>query len=69
MMTISDIYDALVAWDRPYKKAVETKVAIDILWDEARSGKLDERLLDLFVEAKIYERTDRTRLTAEGVPT
>jgi hypothetical protein len=69
MMTISDIYDALVAWDRPYKKAVPTEVALDILGDEARGGKLDQMLLDLFIEAKVYTRTDRKRLTAEGVPT
>jgi len=68
MMTIADIYDALVAWDRPYKKAVPTEVALDILRDEAKSGKLDTSLLDLFVEAKVYERTDRSRLTAQGVP-
>ena len=39
MMTISDIYDALVAWDRPYKKAVSEERAHDILCDEARRGQ------------------------------
>jgi HD-GYP domain-containing protein (c-di-GMP phosphodiesterase class II) len=31
MMTISDIFDALVAWDRPYKKSVPIERALDIL--------------------------------------
>jgi hypothetical protein len=31
--------------------------ALDILRDEARTGKLDMQLLDIFVEAKVYERT------------
>ena len=41
MMAISDIFDALVAWDRPYKKAVPVERALDILRDEAGTGKLD----------------------------
>jgi len=57
MMTISDIFDALVAWDRPYKKSVPVERALDILRDEARGGKLDLQLLDVFVDAKVYERT------------
>jgi HD-GYP domain-containing protein (c-di-GMP phosphodiesterase class II) len=57
MMTISDIYDALVAWDRPYKKSVSTDKALAILADEAKHGKVDGALLQVFVEAKVYERT------------
>ena len=57
MMTISDIFDALVAWDRPYKKSVPIERALDILRDEAAHDKLDGDLLRLFIEAKIYERT------------
>ena len=55
MMTISDIYDALTAQDRPYKKAVSTKTALDILHEEAGQGKLDQDLLEVFVSKKIYE--------------
>jgi HD-GYP domain-containing protein (c-di-GMP phosphodiesterase class II) len=57
MMTISDIFDALVAWDRPYKKAVPVDRALNILKGEASDGKLDMDLLDIFVEAKIFETT------------
>ena len=57
MMTISDIFDALVAWDRPYKKSVPVQRALDILGEECQSGKLDRALLDVFVDAKVYERT------------
>ncbi len=66
MMTISDIFDALVAWDRPYKKSVPVERALDILRDEARDGKLDGELLGVFIEAKVYERTlPRTGAEAE----
>ena len=54
MMTIADIYDALTAQDRPYKRAVPPDTALDILHDEAREGKLDAELLDVFVTQKIY---------------
>ena len=55
MMTISDIYDALTAQDRPYKKAVSTSTALDILHEEASQGKLDKELLEIFVTRKIFE--------------
>jgi HD-GYP domain-containing protein (c-di-GMP phosphodiesterase class II) len=57
MMTIADIYDALTAADRPYKRAVPMKRALDILQEERKAGLLDGVLLDLFIEAKVYERT------------
>ncbi|MFI5234000.1 MAG: HD-GYP domain-containing protein, partial [Gemmatimonadales bacterium] len=55
MMTISDIYDALTATDRPYKRAVTADKAIEILKGEAKDGALDEALLDAFVEARVFE--------------
>jgi HD-GYP domain-containing protein (c-di-GMP phosphodiesterase class II) len=57
MMTISDIYDALTAQDRPYKRAVPATKAIDILTSEAGDGKLDPDLLDVFIAKRVYEVT------------
>jgi len=57
MMTISDIYDALSAADRPYKVAVAPARALDIMADEVRSGQLDQELFRLFVEGKVFEAT------------
>ena len=48
-MTIADIYDALTATDRPYKRAVPRERALDILRMEASEGMLDRVLLDAFV--------------------
>jgi HD-GYP domain-containing protein (c-di-GMP phosphodiesterase class II) len=59
MMTIADIYDALTATDRPYKKAIRTEEALDTLRGEQHSGALDGPLLDLFIDARVFERTDR----------
>jgi HD-GYP domain-containing protein (c-di-GMP phosphodiesterase class II) len=55
MMTISDIYDALTASDRPYKRAVPLTKALDILESEVDRGKLDRDLFDMFIEAKVYQ--------------
>lgn len=62
MMTISDIYDALSATDRPYKKAVPPELALDILFSEAKRGLVDGELLKLFRDAEIF------RLTSNGKP-
>jgi len=56
MMTISDIYDALTAQDRPYKPAVPVEKALDILHYEVKSGKIDGELFNIFVEARIFEK-------------
>jgi HD-GYP domain-containing protein (c-di-GMP phosphodiesterase class II) len=55
MMTISDIYDALSAADRPYKAAVAPARALDIMAEEVRAGQLDQELFRLFVEGKVFE--------------
>ena len=56
MMTVSDIYDALTATDRPYKRAVSTDRALDILKMEVNDGFLDPSLVDVFIESKVYTR-------------
>ncbi|MGH9259681.1 MAG: HD-GYP domain-containing protein, partial [Acidimicrobiales bacterium] len=56
MMTISDIYDALTAQDRPYKPAVRPERALDIMSEEVGSGQLDRDLFNLFIEAKVFEK-------------
>jgi HD-GYP domain-containing protein (c-di-GMP phosphodiesterase class II) len=56
MMTVADIYDALTASDRPYKRAVPHVKAIDILKDECRRGQVDAALLDIFVESEVHRR-------------
>jgi HD-GYP domain-containing protein (c-di-GMP phosphodiesterase class II) len=58
MMTISDIFDALRAWDRPYKRAVSPERALDILADDAERGKLDRALLTVFIESRVWESDD-----------
>lgn len=56
MMTIADIFDALSASDRPYKKAVPVERALDILGGEVKDGSLDADLFDVFIQARVFDR-------------
>jgi HD-GYP domain-containing protein (c-di-GMP phosphodiesterase class II) len=55
MMTIADIFDALTASDRPYKRAVPVPRALDIMAEEVKGGQLDAELFRLFHEARVFE--------------
>jgi HD-GYP domain-containing protein (c-di-GMP phosphodiesterase class II) len=54
MMTICDIFDALTASDRPYKRAIPTDRALDILKLCVRDEEIDPELFRLFLDAQIY---------------
>ncbi len=54
IMTIADIYDALSAADRPYKKALPPEKSLAILEMEVKGGKLDAELFRMFVESKAF---------------
>ena len=64
MMTISDIFDALTATDRPYKRAVPSDRALDILAMEAKEGMLDPDLLSAFIQARVFESVVAERRAA-----
>lgn len=55
IMTICDIFDALVARDRPYKHALPVPEALDILALEVKEGKLDKNFFEVFLKARIFE--------------
>lgn len=54
IMTVADIYDALTAGDRPYKRGLPEDSALDILHQEVAAGKIDQRLVKVFIEAEGY---------------
>lgn len=59
IITILDIFDALVANDRPYKKAMPLKKALSILTENAQQrGELDPALTRLFIESRCWEATE-----------
>jgi HD-GYP domain-containing protein (c-di-GMP phosphodiesterase class II) len=54
MMAVADIFDALTASDRPYKKAVPVDKALKILGFEVKDNHLDKDLVEMFEGAKVY---------------
>ncbi len=55
IMTIADIFDALTASDRPYKKAMPVDKALDILASDVKVSKLDPNIFKLFIDRQIYK--------------
>jgi len=55
IMTVADIYEALVAKDRPYKKSIDPIESLAVLKEEAQNGRLDNELVRIFIEKRVYE--------------
>ncbi len=56
LLSVSDIFDALTASDRPYKRAVPVDAALDILGLEVRAQHLDGELVRIFRESRAWEQ-------------
>ena len=56
MMGIADIFEALTADDRPYKKGMKLSQAMSILGNFKRNGHIDPDLFEVFVQKGVYLR-------------
>jgi HD-GYP domain-containing protein (c-di-GMP phosphodiesterase class II) len=54
IMAVADIFDALTASDRPYKKAVSLERALQILDFEVKDRHIDSELVRLFKEREVF---------------
>jgi hypothetical protein len=54
LMAIADIFEALTARDRPYKKGKHLSESLRILGNFAQNGHIDTDLFDIFIRSKIY---------------
>jgi HD-GYP domain-containing protein (c-di-GMP phosphodiesterase class II) len=54
VMAIADIFEALTACDRPYKKGKMLSESMRILGNFALNGHIDPDLFDIFVRRKVY---------------
>jgi HD-GYP domain-containing protein (c-di-GMP phosphodiesterase class II) len=55
IMAVADIFDALCAADRPYKRSLSRKRVFEILRQEALEGKLDRDVVDVFIESRAWD--------------
>ncbi|MEZ5567843.1 MAG: hypothetical protein R3E54_05815 [Halioglobus sp.] len=65
LLAIADVFEALTASDRPYKKAKPISAALDILHDMVLDNHLDRACFELFVREKVYLRYARAFLSAK----
>lgn len=67
MMAIADIYEALTAADRPYKKAMSLSQSLKIMKKMQAEGHIDGDLFRLFIETGIYKRYAHQHLKPEQI--
>jgi HD-GYP domain-containing protein (c-di-GMP phosphodiesterase class II) len=67
VMGIADIFEALTAKDRPYKKGKTLSESLEILGKFSLSGHIDPDLFDVFVRRKVYQRYAEMFLDQEQV--
>lgn len=58
ILTLMDIFDALTASDRPYKKPIPAKQALVVLQGMAKDGKLNGELVELFIASGQWKRKE-----------
>ena len=67
MMAIADIFEALTAVDRPYKKGKTLSEALGIMIGMCNSAHVDSQLFDLFVRSGIYREYGQRFLQPEQI--
>ena len=66
-MGIADIFEALTAKDRPYKKGKTLSESLEILGKFSLNGHIDIDLFDIFVRRKVYLRYAELFLDQEQI--
>jgi HD-GYP domain-containing protein (c-di-GMP phosphodiesterase class II) len=67
LMGIADIFEALTAKDRPYKRGKTLSDSLAILGKMRETGHIDPDLFDVFVREKVYLRYAREFLDPEQI--
>ena len=67
VMGIADIFEALTAKDRPYKRPMKLSEALHILGKFRLNGHIDPDLFDVFVRKQVYLRYAETFLDPEQI--
>ena len=67
VMGIADIFEALTAKDRPYKKGKTLTESLQILGKFKLNGHIDPDLFDIFVRKKVYLKYAELFLDADQI--
>lgn len=67
IMVLADIFEALTASDRPYKKAKPVSTSLKILYNMVQEGHVDADVFKLFLTSGIYMEYARRFLDSEQI--
>ncbi len=67
IMAIADIFEALTASDRPYKKAKTLSESIRIMGFMRKDQHIDPELFELFLESGVYQTYAETFLSPDQI--
>ena len=67
MMAIADIFEALTAADRPYKKAKSLSESVKIMGFMVKDQHIDADLFELFLQSGVYLEYARRFLNDEQI--
>ena len=67
LMAIADIFEALTARDRPYKKGKTLSESLHILGQFSLNGHIDPDLFDVFIRSKVYQRFAQRHLDPQQI--
>jgi HD-GYP domain-containing protein (c-di-GMP phosphodiesterase class II)/HAMP domain-containing protein len=67
IMAIADIFEAMTASNRPYKRALTLSESLRSLGSMKQDGHIDPDLFDLFIDEKIYMRFAEKYLSPEQI--
>ena len=67
IMGIADIFEALTATDRPYKKPMNISQALNILGKMAEEGHIDPDIFHVFIEQQVYLKYAEKTLSQEQI--
>jgi len=67
ILALSDIFEAITASDRPYRKPNTLNQSLRILTFMAKDGELDYDLVKYFIDNKLYEEYAKTNLKPEQI--
>ena len=56
ILAFSDIFEALTAPDRPYKRANTLSESLEIMYEMCSKGKIDKEIFKVFVSKKLYKK-------------
>ena len=67
IIAIADIFEALTASDRPYKKAKKLSESIKIMSFMKKDGHIDTELFEIFLTSGVYMKYAKKFLTEDQI--